>query len=348
MRWRLGSALVGALLLCGVAAFVAVPSGDGLVPGGTGTEPAGQLHFTAAGDYGSSPAAGTVLEAVGRSGSDVHFALGDLSYGRVGDESPWCRFVDERVGPDLPVELLAGNHESDGANGDLAAFAACLPNRLPGLVGDYPRQYYVDVPRDAPLVRFIMVSPALTFPEGSWSYTAGSTHLAWTATAIQTARAAGVPWVVVGMHKPCLSVGKFTCDVGPDLLHLLVSERVDLVLTGHEHLYQRTRQLAEGPGCARVTIGSFTQACVAGSGNTLVAGAGTVFTTAGTGGIALRPPSSSDAEAPYFAAVSGAGANPTHGYVDARVTPTEMRVSFVGAGDGTFADAFALTRASAP
>ena len=40
--------------------------------------------------------------------------------------------------------------------------------------------------------------------------------------------------------------------------------------------------------------------------------------------------------------------SPTHGYVDARVTPTELRVSFVRADGGTFSDSFTLTRSAAP
>ncbi|HET8987695.1 MAG TPA: metallophosphoesterase [Humibacillus sp.] len=347
MRGRTGIGLVlGVLLLSGVAACVAVPGADDPVPS-AGSVSAGQVHFTAAGDYSASAAAGSVLEAVGASDPDLHLALGDLSYGRAGQEDQWCRFVTERVGADIPFELLAGNHESDGSNGNFADFAACLPNRLPGLVGDYPREYYVDVPRESPLVRFVMVSPALTFPDGTWGYTEGSAHLAWTEKAITSARAAGVPWVVVGMHKPCLSTGVHSCDGGPDLMHLLVSERVDLVLSGHEHIYERTRQLAEGPECPRVTIGTFTPACVVDDGDALVAGAGTVFTTVGTGGTALRSTSASDTEAPYFASASGANDNPTHGYVDVRVTPTEMRLSFVRTEGGTFSDAFALTRPTA-
>jgi 3',5'-cyclic AMP phosphodiesterase CpdA len=348
MRWRQAPALLGALLLSGVAACAAVPQADDPVPSATKAQAGGELRFTASGDYGSSAAAAGVLEAVGRSGSDVHFALGDLSYGRAGEEGQWCRLVSERVGATPPVELLAGNHESDGENGNIADFAACLPNRLAGLVGDYPREYYVDLPRTDPLVRFVMISPALTFPEGRWDYTTGSSHLDWTATAIEGARSAGVPWVVVGMHKPCLSVGNYACDVGADLLNLLVSQRVDLVLTGHEHLYQRTHQLAEGPGCETVTIGSFTPACVAARGNELVAGAGTLFATVGTGGTALRAPKPADTEAPYFAAVSGAGDDPTHGFAQAHVTPTQMQVSFVGSGDGTFSDGFTLTRPASP
>ncbi|WP_404391930.1 metallophosphoesterase [Humibacillus xanthopallidus] len=354
MRGRTGmSLLLGVLLLSGVAACVAVPAvgptaGAAPTSPTTPTAPAGELRFTAAGDYGATDDTGSVLETIRASDPDVHFALGDLSYGRPGEEDQWCRFVTDRVGPDLPFQLLPGNHESDGSNGAIAAFAECLPNRLPGLVGSYPGQYYVDLPQGAPLVRFVMISPAITFPDGTWTYTAGSDRFAWTAAAIDGARSAGVPWVVVGMHKPCLSTGVHSCDVGPDLLHLLVSERVDLVISGHEHMYERTRQLDEGPGCPRITIGSFTPACVADADDALVAGAGTVFVTVGTGGTALRSTRRADAEAPYFAAVSAANADPTHGVLDARATPTELRLSFRRATGGTFTDAVAITRSGAP
>src|SRR6478609_4239584 len=194
----------------------------------------GSVHLTAAGDYGSDPVrAAGVLTALGRAGQDAHLALGDLSYGGSGQEGAWCDLVTAKVRPGLPFELVSGNHESDGENGSIDAFASCLPNRLPTLVGRYGREYYVDLPQQAPVVRVLMVSPGLTFPDGDWDYTVGSDHYAWTERAIDGARAARIPWVVVGMHKPCLSLGQYACDIGPDLLHLLVSKRVDLVMSGH-------------------------------------------------------------------------------------------------------------------
>ena len=72
----------------------------------------------------------------------------------------WCDFVTSRVGAGYPFELISGNHESNGQNGNINDFSACLPNQLPGAVGTYGRQYYVDVPADDPIVRFIMISPA--------------------------------------------------------------------------------------------------------------------------------------------------------------------------------------------
>lgn len=313
---------------------------------GTTLRTPGTLHLTAAGDYGADPVrAAGVLTALGRAGQDAHLALGDLSYGKAGQEQAWCDLVTSKVRRGLPFELVSGNHESDGANGSVDAFASCLPNRLPGLVGGYGREYYVDLPLQHPLVRVVMVSPGLAFPDGTWDYRVGSDHYAWTERAIDGARAAKVPWVVVGMHKPCLSVGQYACDIGSDLLHLLVSRRVDLVLSGHEHLYQRTAQLAEGPACPRVAIGSFLPGCVVDHGRSLAAGAGTVFVTAGTGGAVLRRVSTSDPEAGYFAASAGSGTEPpAYGYLDLRATAGDLRVALVRSTDGSSGDPVVLTR----
>ena len=53
------------------------------------------------------------------------------------------------------------------------------------------------------------------------------------------------------MHKPCITVGQYDCDPGPDLFNMLVSKKVDLILSGHEHIYQRSHQLALGTGLHR-------------------------------------------------------------------------------------------------
>jgi hypothetical protein len=217
-----------------------------------------RVEFTAVGDFSANANAAAVLDTIKGSGSDLTMALGDLSYGTTGQEQAWCDFVTNGVGVGYPFELVAGNHESNGLNGNINDFSACLPNQLPGVVGTYGRQYYVDVPQSAPLVRFIQISPSLGFPDGTYNYPAGSSRYNWTAAAIDGARSAGVPWVVLSMHKPCLTIGVYACDVGADLLGLLVSKKVDLVLSGHEHGYQRTHQLRTGPNCSAIVPGRST------------------------------------------------------------------------------------------
>ncbi|GAA1061274.1 metallophosphoesterase [Agromyces bracchium] len=329
----------GAAIAAGAAAVLALTGCLG--PGSPGGEPAGtdgrSITFTASGDIGMTDESAATLADVGRLDPDAHFALGDLSYGEPGAEGEWCDFVTGHVGDAVPVELLAGNHESDGLNGDIAAFAECLPNRLDGLFGDYARQYAVDLPADAPLVRLVMISPGITFPDGTWTYDRGSERYDWTLQAIEDARSAGIPWVVVGMHKPCLSVGNYDCDPGPELVDMLVESGVDLVIGGHEHLYQRTAQLAVGEECPSVAPEDITAACVADGGDDLVQGDGTVFVTVGTGGTTLRDIRSDDTDAPYFAAWSGANADPSWGNLEVRVSEEALDLDF-RAAVGSFTD----------
>jgi len=184
------------------------------------------------------------MSTIGGPGNDLHLALRDLSYGVAGGVQAWCDLVTTGVRAGYPFQLIAGNHESNGGNGNINDFSACLPNQLPGAVGTYGREYYVDVPQDNPLVRYVMISPGLAFPGSEWSYAAGTIHHEWTADAIDGARAKDVPWVLVGMHMPCLSLG--ICDCAPvrDLSDMLLVKRVDLLLSGHAHNYTRSKQLS--------------------------------------------------------------------------------------------------------
>lgn len=302
----------------------------------------GTVHFTASGDFSASSQAATVLSQIRSIDPDLHLALGDLSYGATGAEQAWCDFVTSRVGAGFPFELLSGNHESNALNGNINDFSACLPNQLPGLVGTYGRQYYVDVPEVDPVVRYVMISPALAYPDGEWSYSAGSARYQWTAAAIDGARAAGVPWVVVGMHKPCLSVGQYSCEPGSALMNLLVSKKVDLVLSGHEHLYARSKQLAHGPSCSSITPGTYSAGCVRDGDNTLAKGAGTVFTIVGTGGTPLRDVNQTDTEGQYFAASSGLNVQPSFGNLEISATATSLAAGFRPAGTATFTDSFQI------
>ena len=303
----------------------------------------GAVHFTASGDIAARTESGAVLSQIESLSPDLHLALGDLSYGATGAEQSWCDFVTARVGAGFPFELVSGNHESNGLNGNINDFSACLPNQLPGLIGTYGRQYYVDVPQGAPLVRFIAISPNLVFPDSTWSYGAGTPRYQWTASAIDGARAANIPWVVVGVHKPCISLGQYACDVGPDITNLLLQKRVDLVLNGHEHLYQRSKQLAIRQGCAALVPGAYNSACVADSDSTLARGAGTVFATVGTGGTALRDVTATDPEAGYFVTSSGLNSNPTWGNLDVTATADALTARFLPAMGGNFTDTFTIT-----
>jgi hypothetical protein len=315
------------------------------------SEAATAFSFGVVGDFGANAQTTSVLNAAHASGVDTFFAIGDLSYNQVTPESAWCDFVKSSVGSSYPFELLAGNHEDNGPDGLISNYAACLPDRL-GLQGDYPREYYVDYPAGNPLVRFVMISPQLTFPPGTnpWSYGNGTAHYNWTASAIDGARSAGIPWVVVGMHMYCLSLVNFPCATGTDIMNLLVSRKVDLYLQAHDHAYSRTKQLALNGSCTAIPTSSFNPNCVA-DGNpasAYTAGNGTVLATVGSGGRSINAEHPELPQGPFFQAWMGSNYNATYGFLKVDVSDTQLSAQFVRGTGGSFADSFTITKSGPP
>jgi calcineurin-like phosphoesterase family protein len=308
--------------------------------------------FTAAGDYAADNHADAVLTAMNPASSNADFALalGDLSYNDLAPESAWCDFVKARVGESYPFMLVSGNHEDDDpAGNNIDNFAACLPDRL-GVTGRYSREYYFDYPSTAPIARFIMISPDLTFlDEGAYSYAAGTSHYNWLASTIDGARTIGLSWVIVGMHKNCITMGIKSCEIGTDLLNLMIDKKVDLILEGHDHTYQRSKQLALSSSCTAVPSGSYNSSCVVGDGSDgqYVKGLGSVLAIVGSGGNGLYNVDPADSEAGYFAAFMGANNNPSWGFFKTTISDTSLSASFVPV-IGTFSDSFTILASGAP
>src|SRR5918996_3902102 len=142
--------IVGALVVppALLAARAPSPAGtDGIGPA------AAAFSFGVGGDFGASEATNANLVALRNMGTAFFLAIGDFSYSQVASEAAWCGYVKERIGAEYPFQLLSGDHEDDdGPDGDVNKFAACLPNRMPGMQGDYAKEYYFDYPPSAPLV----------------------------------------------------------------------------------------------------------------------------------------------------------------------------------------------------
>ncbi|HEY5990059.1 MAG TPA: metallophosphoesterase [Streptosporangiaceae bacterium] len=311
------------------------------------------FSFAAVGDLGATSSTTTpVLDAIAANGPQIFWPLGDLSYSQITPESRWCDYVHTRLaslGANFPVELIPGNHEdNDGPDGFIGNFASCLPDQLGGVQGNYPEEYYADYPPTNPLVRFVMISPGLDLnADGSnWSYRAGSPHYNWTANAIDSAHAAGIPWVVVGMHEYCLSLVNHSCFVTDDLMNLLISKKVDLYLQAHDHAYSRSKQLALGPGCPAVSSTSFIAACVADANpaSTYTAGNGTVIATVGSGGRSINSQDYTLPWAPYFQAYMGSNNNATYGFLKVNVSDTQLSAQFVRGAGGSYTDSFSITK----
>ena len=298
--------------------------------------------FAAAGDHAAGSRTNASLAALNQSGASFYLALGDMDYDATPSDAAWCDHVLQRLptlGPTFPFQLVSGNHEQQGgSDGYIMNHAACLPDRL-NSTGTYAAQYYFDYPPQSPLIRVIMIAPDLLVENLDYVYAAGDPQYNWLASSIDGARIAGIPWVAVGMHKVCITAGAKACEIGTALMNLLVSKRVDLVLQGHDHNYQRSKQLMHGTGCAAVPAGSFDPDCVKddGADAQYAKGSGSVFVISGVFGQCCYSVNAGDSEAPYFARSSSASS----GFTKFTVGPARIDAQFLPS-TGSFTDAFSI------
>ena len=316
---RTSSRVAVALLLGALILVLGMPDRSPALAAGT------SFTFTAAGDHGSSSQTRAGMDVVAGSGSSFYLGLGDLSYDPTeGGEQRWCTSFKSRF---ADVELIAGNHDTgESIGGDINEYTVFCPFTLGAMVGVYAKQYYFDYPQSAPLARFILIAPGVG---GSLNidYSAGGAGYVFTRNAIDEARAAGIKWIVVGMHKNCISTGDKTCEIGTDLMDLLIAEKVDLVLQSHDHNYQRSHALS----CAHVN--SFDAGCVAdgGTDGLYAKGAGPVIVINGEFGRSLTSVNPADSEAGYFAKIDST----TFGVSRYRVTETSISADYLGSSGGS-------------
>ncbi len=304
------------------------------------------VTFAAAGDHGANATTEASLAVLDGSGSEFYLALGDLSYEETPTEAAWCQFVTTQLptlGPTFPFQLVAGNHEEQGDLSYITNYTPCLPDRMsstPGPTTGYPVEYRFDYPAASPLVRVITIAPGLTIENESFSYASGDLHYQWLASSIDDARGMGIPWVIVAMHKVCYSSGNHGCSLSSALLNLLVDRKVDLVLQGHEHHYERLKQLARNPAtCPTMSTASYDADCVVDDGwdGVYPKGAGTVFIISGTNGRSTYAINPADPHYPYIARSDAS----SHGILRYTLTPERLDASFL-ASTGTFTDSFSI------
>jgi hypothetical protein len=302
--------------------------------------------FAAAGDLGANSGLASYND-LDDSGVEFFVALGDLDYDQTATDEAWCEYVQQRLptlGPEFPFQLLVGSHADQmGQDGYILNHAACLPDRL-GSTGFYGVQYYFDYPASSPLIRLILTPPDMMVENVHYTYTAASPEFAWLSSTIDDARARGIPWVAVGMHDVCITAGIKTCQIGADLMNLLVNKRVDLVLQGHDHNYQRSKQLRFKAGsCTTIPVDAYAPGCVVDSGadGIYARGAGSVFVISGGFGVCCYDVNPADPEAGYFARMDST----TRGFVKYTVGPGHIDAQFNNSL-GEFTDSFAIVNNS--
>jgi hypothetical protein len=266
-----------------------------------------ELSFSFAGDFGSGGGFIESLSKLSQTRSDFAFALGDLSDGGI-PEDQWCSAFHQSF---QNVLVLAGDLDtgpSSTTGGSINEFVRhCrYPLDVP-VYGDYGKQYFFDYPFVHPIVRFVLLSPALRFDvdDGEfYDYSRSTPRYYWTRGVIDDARAAGIPWVIVGMHKNCIVAGVHGCEIGTDLFDLLLDRKVDLILQAHTSHYARSKQLGFTDTCGGIVAQRFNAGCIVNEGvdGQYDRGRGSVIVIAGTGGREISPFNASVAHAEYFAA----------------------------------------------
>lgn len=281
--------------------------------------------FAVTADNGLDSNAQAVFDGIEAGSADFGFVLGDLAY-EPDAEQAYCDMVNSRTS--IPIALLGGNHEDDPTHdGYLRNYLACMPDPL-GVTGTYGKDYYVD--RDA--ARFIMISPTLLFDGVQKDYLSGSVEREWLKAAVREAQAAG-KWVVVGMHKPCLTLGSHGCEPGPNVTDLLMGLKVDLVVEGHDHNYIRSNQLS----------GTVAAPSVVDNDSDFAQGAGTVFAIVGNGG---HNPRTVAPLTSLWAKASGTNSPGGITFGFGRVTADEhlLEFSLKRTGGGSLTDTFTISR----
>ncbi len=294
------------------------------------------ITFGAAGDFGGKDdRAGTVMTDIKNRSLHSFFLLGDVSYSEIVPEKAWCDWVHTYLAEDYPLQLIAGNHEEDSrVDGHIMAFADCMPDRLGSDLG--PGGYTVNFASDLGPVTFIGTAPDLVVDGVDYKYRSGSKEQAWLISAIRSAQAEG-DWVIVGMHKNCITMGNKSCEIGESFAQLLVDEHVDLVLQGHDHDYQRSHALTK---VVENGVGTISD-----SGDDAIyrKHAGTVFVIVGTAGRSMTKCDHSDSEAGNFSHHwCGEEASDTKGYLLMHASEAELSVEFITTQGTPFTDRFVL------
>jgi hypothetical protein len=264
--------------------------------GATGTfatapQQSGAFTFTAFGDEGTTSAARSIVGQIAQQQPDLHLVAGDLCYAdssgtgnpadviTVGTWDRWLKII-EPVAATVPWMTTVGNHEMEpgfgpqGYNGYLARFAVPQTGAR-GCPATYAFRYGS--------VAFIQVDSN----DVSWEiphnlgYSHG-TQDTWLESVLRGYRTpgSGVDFVVVTMHHCAYSTARAHGSEGgvrKEWVPLFDRYGVDLVISGHNHSYERSHPLRAGSVSALAPKGSLINSA-----------AGTTYLTLGGGGAGLN------------------------------------------------------------
>jgi len=275
-----------------------------------------RVHFVVVGDFGTGGGSQRdVARAMLAARPELLLTLGDNAYSEGTEEElqkhlflPMADLLAE-----VPVFATLGNHEYVTDQGQPYLDNLHLPTSGPG--GE--RYYSFDWGH----VHFVALDSSCAIGLASPERCSLVEQRAW---AEQDLAASHAAWKVVFFHHPPWSSGKHTSHLTMRREFVPLFERygVDLVLTGHDHDYERTRPLwgdAVAPAGVR----------------------GITYVVVGSGGASLRGWNSSQ---PAWSLVRD---NDAHGYLDVRVEDGTLTARFL-TPEGRVVDRFTLSKVLPP
>lgn len=222
--------------------------------------------LTHVGDHGTTVASRRTTAAIAARSPDVHLMAGDISYAN-GDQPTWDRWADEiePLGAAVPIMAAPGNHEAKDFNGETYRRRFSHPNHgrawysldignvhlVSTTAGAFLREDDPDAARQ------------LVLEELTW--------LEQDLAAAAVRRAAGrIDFLAVTQHFPLYTDHRTRGPVSPGHVaaqeQILQRYQVDLVLVGHDHMYQRSKPMAfgqptgasggDGPGYVQIVAGA--------------------------------------------------------------------------------------------
>lgn len=195
--------------------------------------------FTAFGDHGVGPVSEQSVKNVVAENAAFHLLLGDISYAN-GTQPIWDTYLRqiEPMASQIPLMAAIGNHENedikvDGVEKSIGYVAYLARFAHPG----NEKWYSFDYGR----ARFVSVN--------SDDYS-NAEQLKWIDRTLAKARSdRNVKWLIVLQHHPLYGTSKGRGD-NPGLIRafapLFDRYKVDLVLAGHDHHYERQYPLRHG------------------------------------------------------------------------------------------------------
>jgi hypothetical protein len=189
------------------------------------------------------------------------FAMGDLQYnsGSLSDfnvsyQNSWGAFKSK-------TNPVVGNHEygTSGAAGYFSYFGDAATPRQPGCRKDCNGYYSFNVPVGTSKWHIAVINGECTRIGGGVGCAVGSAQYNWLKADLQANAATKCTAVLT--HKPRWSSSSFyTAEIQP-LVDLMGANKVDLLLAGHAHSYERfAPQTASGSssstGIRQITVGT--------------------------------------------------------------------------------------------